>query len=101
MNKIKERLKELRKEKDYKQKEVAKYLGISTTCYAGYEQGYREPNADTIIEICLFYNITTDYLLGLEDENGNKINQEVQTIHNDNRNYNINTKNHRGNINIK
>ncbi|MBQ7236493.1 MAG: helix-turn-helix transcriptional regulator [Clostridia bacterium] len=67
MIKFSERLKEIRNERKLTQKEVAKQLNISTTCYAGYEQGYREPDYQTLRKICKFFNVTSDYLLGLED----------------------------------
>ncbi|MDE7306762.1 MAG: helix-turn-helix transcriptional regulator [Clostridia bacterium] len=62
-----ERLKEQRVEKGLKQSDVAKQLGISVSCYAGYEQGYREPDLKTLIAICKFFSVSSDYLLGLED----------------------------------
>lgn len=67
MIKFSERLKEIRNERKLTQKEVAKQLNISTTCYAGYEQGYREPDYQTLRKICKYFNVTSDYLLGLED----------------------------------
>ena len=67
MTKFSERLKEIRNERKLTQKEVAKQLNISTTCYAGYEQGYREPDYQTLRKICKYFNVTSDYLLGLED----------------------------------
>lgn len=65
---ISKRLKELRLEKGLTQKEVAEQLEMSTTCYSGYEQGYREPDLKTLIKICKFFDISADYLLGLKDE---------------------------------
>lgn len=76
MNTFSEKLKELRKEKNLKQKEVAGQLGVSATCYAGYEQGYREPDFKILKKICLFFDVSSDYLLGLEDETGAKIKTE-------------------------
>ncbi len=64
---FKDRLREMRNEKGLKQKEAAQALGISVTCYAGYEQGYREPDFKTLVAICKLYGVTADYLLGLED----------------------------------
>ena len=64
------RLKELRTEKGLTQKEVAKALDISTTCYAGYEQGYREPDLKTLKNISEFFNVTAGYVLGTEDDFG-------------------------------
>lgn len=67
-----EKLKELRKEKNLTQKQLAEILEVSTTCYAGYEQGYREPDFKTFKKICLFFGVSADYLLGMEDETGSK-----------------------------
>ena len=64
---FKDRLKELRTDKKLKQKEIAESLGISTTCYAGYEQDYREPDLKTLIALCKFFDTSADYLWGLED----------------------------------
>ena len=65
---ISKKLKEMRLEKGLTQKEVAEQLEMSTTCYSGYEQGYREPDLKTLIKICKFFEISADYLLGLKDE---------------------------------
>jgi len=67
MKLFKERLRELRIEKGLKQDETANELNISRTCYAGWEQGRSEPNIDGIIMLCKFFDITADYLIGIED----------------------------------
>ena len=67
-----EKIKNLRKEKGLKQKDIAKILGVSETCYAGYEQGYREPDFKTLKKLVIIFDISADYLLGLEDETGAK-----------------------------
>lgn len=64
---FKNRLKEIRIEKGLTQKEVAAALEISVSCYGGYEQGYREPDLKTLIKICRMFEISSDYILGLED----------------------------------
>ena len=70
---FRERLKELRKSRGLTQKDIAAILSVSQTCYAGYEQGYREPDFKTLCKIALYFDVTSDYLLGLEDECGVKI----------------------------
>lgn len=67
MLKFHEILKELRNEKGFTQKSVAEALGISKTCYAGYEQGYREPDFKMLVKIAEFFGVTTDFLLGRTD----------------------------------
>ena len=56
------RLKELRKQKNLTQTEIAKILNMAQTTYAGYELGQREPTIDTLKKIANFYNVSLDYL---------------------------------------
>lgn len=60
------RLRELRKETKLTQRDVAKFIGVSKSTYSNYEQGIREPSYDILIQICKFYGVTLDYLIGLE-----------------------------------
>lgn len=62
-----EKLKQARLEKGLSQKDAAAKLQMSRTGLANYEQGVREPSFDTLIRICKFYDITSDYLIGLSD----------------------------------
>ena len=62
-----EKLKLLRKEKGVSQKVVAKAIGITLSAYSNYEQGLREPSNEMLIKLCKYFNVTSDYLLGLED----------------------------------
>ncbi len=61
-----EKLKEIRIENGYSQKQVAEKLEISVTCYAGYEQGYRQPDLKMLARICVLFDVSADFLLGLE-----------------------------------
>ncbi len=45
------RLKQLRHEKGVYQKDVAKYLCITTSAYGYYEQGERQPDPNTITKL--------------------------------------------------
>ena len=67
MNYISQRLKELRQEKGVSQKEIAKTIGISVSAYSNYEQGIREPSNEILIRLCKYFNVTSDYLLGLNE----------------------------------
>jgi len=62
-----DRLKELRKEKNLTQEELAKILGISRSTIAGYETERKEPDYETLKKIADFFNVSTDYLLGRTD----------------------------------
>ena len=61
-----EKLKAIRKESGLNQRQVAEKLEISTTCYAGYEQGYRQPDLITLRKICVLFDVSADYLLDIE-----------------------------------
>lgn len=67
MKKLKVRIKELREENSLTQTQLAKKLGYSQTAIAKWESGQRSPDADTIISLALFFNVSTDFLLGLVD----------------------------------
>ena len=64
---FKERLKELRIEKKLSQAELAKELKVSQRSISSWETGFREPDFKTLSRIALFFDVTTDYLLGLSD----------------------------------
>ena len=66
-NFIKDRLKELRKENNLTQKQVARILNKSETGYASWEQGLSEPNINDLILLSKYYNVTIDYLVGKDD----------------------------------
>lgn len=67
------RLKELRKEQGLTQKQLAEKLNISDDCVHFWEKGKSQPDINTIRKICLFFEVSADYLIGLEDESGAKI----------------------------
>lgn len=62
------RLKELREDHDIRQITVAEYLHIRQNTYSQYENGQRQLPLGQLIQLALFYNTSTDYILGLTDE---------------------------------
>ena len=61
------RLKELRLEKGYSQKQLANIIGYDQSMITRWEKGECEPTATAIKKLALLINVTTDYLLVLED----------------------------------
>lgn len=62
------RLYDLRTDNDLKQEDVAKILKISTQAYGMYENKKRSLPIESLIILCRFYNVSSDYILGLSDE---------------------------------
>lgn len=62
-----DRLLELRKEKNLSQATLAKLLGVSFSVVCYWETNRSEPTAPNIVKIAEFFNVSADYLLGLED----------------------------------
>lgn len=62
------RIRELREDNDILQKDIAKLLNTSQQHYSRIENGSTEITADRIIALAKFYNVTSDYILGLSDE---------------------------------
>ena len=61
------RLVSLRKEKNLSQKEAAVQLGVSQALLSHYEKGSRECGLDFLCRASAFYDVSTDYLLGLTE----------------------------------
>ena len=67
MTKFKERLKELRIEKELSQSELGKKLGVDFRTVSNWENGVRKPDIDTLAKIAEYLEVSSDYLLGLVD----------------------------------
>lgn len=58
------RIRDLREDRDLKQKDIAEYLKCSQVCYSYYENGQRDIPTDVLIKLSAFYDTSIDYLLG-------------------------------------
>ena len=60
-------LRELREDKEPKptQKEVGEKCGITQRKLSFIENGTTEPTIDDLKALCLYYNVSADYILGL------------------------------------
>ncbi len=57
------RIATLRRDAGWSQAELAKRLKVSSSAVGMYEQGRREPSADTLVALSRIFGVTTDYLL--------------------------------------
>lgn len=61
------RLHQLIEESDITQKELSTQLHMAKTTLNGYVNNYREPDFATLARLAKYFNVTTDYLLGISD----------------------------------
>ena len=57
----------LRKEKGISQLQLAKEIGVTQKAIDFWEKDINEPKASYIIKLAKFFQVSTDYLLGIED----------------------------------
>ena len=63
------RIREMREDKDLTQKDMADYLKCSQVSYSYYELGSRSIPTEILIQLARYHRTSTDYLLGLTDQN--------------------------------
>ena len=62
------RVKELRKQKRLSQTELGEVLGLTHKSISTIDSGVRGTTIEKLILLAKFFNVSTDYLLGLKDE---------------------------------
>ena len=67
MEEFARRLRELRKEKGLTLLQIEKEIGFSKSAVNDWEKGITVPSALAIITLAIFFDVTTDYLLGLSE----------------------------------
>lgn len=68
MKQIGQIIRELRRELDCTQNKLADVLGVTQDSISLWENDKRIPDTQYIVEMAKFFDVTTDYLLGLTDE---------------------------------
>lgn len=63
------RIKDLREDRDLRQIDVAEKTGIDQRTLSNYETGKTNPDSYAIIKLAEFYGVSCDYLLGVSDFN--------------------------------
>ena len=62
---INERLKAIREDSDKTQEQAAQAANCTRRQYIRYEKGEQEMTISKLKALCLYYNISADYILGL------------------------------------
>ena len=60
------RLRELRTDKQMSMKQLAVAIGTTDAAISNWENGINEPKISYVIRLCEFFNVSADYLLGIE-----------------------------------
>lgn len=63
-----ERIKNLRIDHDMTQAQLADLLETGQSYYAKYENGRRPLPIDRLRQLCLYYHVSADYILGLPED---------------------------------
>ena len=62
------RLRELRLQYELGQAQVARMANVTKNAISTYENGTRQPSFETLIRLAVIYRVSTDYLLGVEND---------------------------------
>lgn len=62
-----DRIKELRLSRGLSQVDLASKLCVSKQCISNWENDNIQPSIDMLVKIALFFSVSTDYLLGLDN----------------------------------
>ena len=60
------RLKKLRTSRHLTQQNLAQRLGLTKSVISAYETDTRSPSYETLVRIAAMFNVSSDYLLGIE-----------------------------------
>ena len=61
-----ERLEALRIEHELNKEQLAREIGVSAVAIGRWEKCQRIPNLENLRNLCIFFNVSADYLIGLE-----------------------------------
>lgn len=75
---FKTRLKELRKARHMTQSELGKHLCYGYTAIANYESGKNQPSIQVLIKLSELFDVSVDYLLGVEKAVETRTNKKAQ-----------------------
>lgn len=62
-----QRLRDMREDHDLSQAEVGKIIHKSQQGYSHIENGRAELKIEDLIALCLYYQVSADYMIGLKD----------------------------------
>lgn len=83
MTVILQRLKELRKQINISQKQLADVVQVSQQSINKYENHDVQPDLDTLMRLAAYFNVSVDYLIGFSDYPHSFVEQAGQALSNE------------------
>ncbi len=65
--KMRLRIRDLREDRDLRQRQIAEYLHCDQSLYSKFERGERPLPLDLAVKLAQYYGTSVDYLVGLTD----------------------------------
>ena len=65
---ISQMIRKTREKKGISMRQAALDMGFPYTTYVNYEKGISEPNSEALVKIAVYYGVSADYLLGVEQK---------------------------------
>ena len=62
-----QRIRDLREDRDLKQRDLARALNCSQQVYSNYELGQRDIPTEILIALSKYYKVSVDYILGISN----------------------------------
>lgn len=62
------KMKTLRVERNFTQKQVADRVGVAVSAISSYESGMRYPSYEVLIRYARMFHVSSDYLLGISNK---------------------------------
>lgn len=78
-----EKFKNLRKNKNLLQSDIASKINVSVSTVGMWEQGRNQPDNETVKKLANLFGVSTDYLLDNDVDQDDKNKELLQTIAND------------------
>ena len=75
-----DRLKQIRKTENVTQEDLGKYLDVGATTISNWENNVSQPSIEQIVKIAKYFNVSTDYLMGIIEDDVPKIEKLRQTL---------------------
>jgi len=75
------KLKQLRKEKDMTQQQIADLLKVGRPTVAGYETKGKQPDYDKLKILSKYFDVSIDYLLGNTDQRNISIDEKYKEVY--------------------